>query len=240
MRLILRSFYRRSFVWMFVFSVALSALVSWLVWESGIPGMAENPLVHAQVAAFFICFGVLEWLVLKNTLSRLWIRHAGEAETPLPSKKQKKKAKTEDREESARPPADDPAIRKNHDQRLFVHLFSELQREGRFMDFLQEDLSLYEDGQIGAAVRSIHENCRKTVDRYLQSEPVMTQAEGETLTVDEGFDPQAVKLVGNVVGEPPFTGILRHRGWKLRRFSLPELSDTGNADIIAPAEVEVT
>ena len=107
------------------------------------------------------------------------------------------------------------------------------------MDFLQEDLSLYEDGQIGAAVRSIHENCRKTVDRYLSPEPVMKHAEGETVEIDAGFDQHAVKLVGNVVGQPPFSGILRHRGWQLRSISLPKLSEAENPNLIAPAEVEI-
>ena len=51
------------------------------------------------------------------------------------------------------------------------------------MDFLQEDLSRYEDDQIGAAVRSIHENCRKTVDRYLSPEPVMKASEGEPVEI---------------------------------------------------------
>ena len=105
--------------------------------------------------------------------------------------------------------------------------------------FLQEDLSLYEDSQIGAAVRSIHENCKKTMARYLSPEPVMQQAEGDTVEIAAGFDQNAVKLVGNVVGQPPFKGIVRHRGWQLRSASLPKLSEAGNPDIIAPAEVEI-
>ena len=120
-----------------------------------------------------------------------------------------------------------------------MHLFSVFQREGRLMDFLQEDLSPFEDGQIGAAARSIHENCKKTVDRYFSPEPVMKQAEGETVEIAAGFDQHAVKLVGNVVGQPPFTGVLRHRGWQLRAISLPKLSAAENPNIIAPAEVEI-
>jgi hypothetical protein len=77
----------------------------------------------------------------------------------------------------------DRKTRKNNEKRLFVHLFAVLQRKGRLMDFLQEDLSSYEDDQIGAAVRSIHENCRKTIDRYLSPEPVMNQSEGERVEI---------------------------------------------------------
>ena len=107
------------------------------------------------------------------------------------------------------------------------------------MDFLQEDLSLHEDSQIGAAVRGIHENCRKTVNRDLSPEPVMKYTEGETVEIAPGFDQHAVKLVGNVVGKPPFSGILRHRGWRLQSISLPKLSDAENPNIIAPAEIEI-
>ena len=128
---------------------------------------------------------------------------------------------------------------KNKEKRLFVHLFSVLQREGRLLDFLQEDLSHYDDGQIGAAVRHIHENCKKTIAHYLRPEPVMQQAEGQTVQIAADFDRHAVKLMGNVVGEPPFTGILRHRGWQLRSISLPKLSEMENPHFIAPAEVEI-
>ena len=67
----------------------------------------------------------------------------------------------------------------------------------------------------------------------------MEAPENEQVQIPEGFDPNAIKLVGNVVGEPPFTGILRHRGWRLETIQMPELSDTENPAIIAPAEVEV-
>ena len=40
-----------------------------------------------------------------------------------------------------------------------VQILAALQREGRLIDFLEEDLSAYEDAQIGAAVRNIHQGC---------------------------------------------------------------------------------
>lgn len=107
------------------------------------------------------------------------------------------------------------------------------------MDFFQEDLTLYKDEQIGAAVRQIHENCNKTITHYLSPEPVMKAAEGETVEISAGFDRHAIKLVGNVVGQPPFTGIIRHRGWQMRSIALPDLSDKENPNLIAPAEVEI-
>ncbi len=108
------------------------------------------------------------------------------------------------------------------DRRLYLHLLSVLQREGRLLDFFAEDLAPYEDAQIGAAVRNIHENCRRVIDRYVGLRPVMEQAEGQTVTVESGFDASALKLTGNVSGNPPFRGEVRHRGWRAAKVELPE------------------
>ncbi len=125
------------------------------------------------------------------------------------------------------------------DRRLFLHLFAMMQREGRLMDFLAEDLDKYEDSQIGSAVRAIHANCVQIVREYLDPRPIMTQAEGERVTVEVDFDPGAIKLTGKVVGQPPFSGIIRHKGWQVGKIKLPTLSGRQNAEIIAPAEVEL-
>ena len=130
--------------------------------------------------------------------------------------------------------------REQQDKRLFIHLLSMFQREGRLLDFLSENLDGYEDAQIGAAVRSIHENCNKVTLKYLSLLPVLDQAEGQTLTLQKGFDTAAVKLVGNVAGEPPFTGVIRHKGWKTGKLELPTLSASQDAALIAPAEVEIS
>ena len=124
-------------------------------------------------------------------------------------------------------------------QRLFLHLLSVLQREGRLVDFFSEDLNLYEDAQIGGAVRAIHENCKKVVNKSLSLEAVIDSSEGEEIQVEPGFDPDAIKLTGNVTGEPPFKGILRHKGWRTRKLELPALSGGQDARIISPAEVEI-
>jgi hypothetical protein len=126
------------------------------------------------------------------------------------------------------------------DRRLFLHLFSLMQREGRLMDFLNEDLDGYDDAQIGSAVRSIHAGCRQLVQEYLTPKPVMDQHEGAVVEVPVDFDPGLIKLTGNVVGEPPFNGILRHKGWRVGKLKLPTLTGRQNAEIIAPAEVEIT
>lgn len=124
-------------------------------------------------------------------------------------------------------------------RRLFLHLFAAMQRDGRLMDFLSEDLEQYDDAQIGAAVRNIHAGCRQVVQKYLNPEPVMTEEEGETVNLPADFDPALVTVTGKVTGSPPFSGILRHKGWQAAEIKLPELSGRQNARVIAPAEVEI-
>ncbi|MCF6248570.1 MAG: DUF2760 domain-containing protein [Desulfobacula sp.] len=133
----------------------------------------------------------------------------------------------------------DQKIGQDRKRRLFLHSLSVLQREGRLLDFFDEDLKLYDDEQIGAAVRSIHEDCKQAVKKYIDPKPVIENEEGEVVTVEAGFDIDSVKLVGNVSGEPPFEGVLKHRGWKAGKKEIPKLSDIQDAGIITPAEVEV-
>jgi hypothetical protein len=119
-----------------------------------------------------------------------------------------------------------------------VQLLALLQRDGRLVDFLMEDLTAYPDAQVGAAVRDVHSGCRESLGRYLTLAPVRAEEEGRPVTVAPGEDPARVKVVGNAAGSPPFTGVLRHRGWDVTRIGLPPLPSTGRT-IVAPAEVEV-
>ena len=104
-----------------------------------------------------------------------------------------------------------------------VQMLALLQRDGRLIDFLSEDVSPYPDSQLGAAVRTIHASCRQVLDRYLKLEPVISSEEDQPVTVPAGFDPATVKLLGNVVGQPPVKGLLRHRGWRVTEVRLPSL-----------------
>ena len=120
-----------------------------------------------------------------------------------------------------------------------VQLLTLFQRDGRLVDFLTEDVSPYPDSQLGAAVRSIHASCRQVLDRYLKLEPVLSSEEDQPVTVPVGFDPAAIKLVGNVTGDPPLRGLLRHRGWRVTEINLPSLPQGSGRAIVAPAEVEI-
>ena len=113
-----------------------------------------------------------------------------------------------------------------------------LQRDGRLIDFLMEDVAPYSDAQIGAAVRNVHAGCRDAVRRYLTLTPVLDTDEGARVTIDAGTNAARVKVIGNVAGQPPFQGVVRHRGWSLNGSELPSLPSTASS-VIAPAEVEV-
>lgn len=134
---------------------------------------------------------------------------------------------------------EDSEARKARDQRTFLYLLSAFQTEARLLDFFAEDLDLYEDDQIGAAVRPVHENGRKVLARYLDMAPVMEEEEGTRVTIPKGFEPSRTKLVGRVAGEPPFQGVLRHRGWRAKGIRMPVFSDAKGADILTPSEVEI-
>ena len=118
-----------------------------------------------------------------------------------------------------------------------LHLLALLQREGRLIDFCEEELAGFSDAQVGAAARTVHDGCRKAVREAFTLAPVRGETEGSTVTLPPGFDPHAVRLTGNVTGTPPFSGVLRHHGWKATQVRMPAAA--GDASLIAPAEVEL-
>ena len=129
----------------------------------------------------------------------------------------------------ARPPEYDRA----------VQILALLQREGRLIDFFAEDVTPYPDAQLGAAVRSVHQSCRQALERYIKLEPIISSEEDRPVTVQAGFDPASIKVIGNVTGKPPLTGMLRHRGWRATEVALPSLPEGPGRSVVAPAEVEI-
>ena len=121
-----------------------------------------------------------------------------------------------------------------------VQMLALLQRDGRLIDFLAENISAYPDAQLGAAVRTIHETCRQVLDHYVKLEPILNSEEDQPVTVHAGFDPAAIKLIGKVVGKPPVRGVLRHKGWRVKEVNLPPLLEGAGRMVIAPAEVELS
>lgn len=116
-----------------------------------------------------------------------------------------------------------------------------LQRDSRLIDFLMEDITGYLDDQVGAAVRSIHGDCRTSLTRHVTLVPVIDGVEGtyQKLDASKAPDPNRIKLIGNVPasGKVP-GGTLRHRGWMASSVNLPPLGKQ-DATVLAPAELEV-
>ena len=132
-----------------------------------------------------------------------------------------------------------PAVRATADVDAALQLLALLQREARFVDFLQEDIGAYSDADVGGAARLLHGGARKVLQDTFDLEPVRTEAEGSRLTLPAGFDAAAVRVTGNVVGQPPFTGTLQHKGWRAAAVRLPALTEGHDTRVIAPAEVEL-
>jgi hypothetical protein len=120
-----------------------------------------------------------------------------------------------------------------------IQLLALLQRDGRLVDFLFEDVAAYSDAQIGAAVREVQASCRRVIDRYLPVEPILADEEGRPTTLGAPVDPSTVKLVGNVGTRTSYRGTVRHRGWRVGRVALPPLAAPAARGVVTPAEVEI-
>ena len=120
-----------------------------------------------------------------------------------------------------------------------LQLLGLLQNEARFIDFVQENVASFTDAEIGAAARIVHEGCRKVLGQHFELEPVRKETENSRITLPKGFDPSAVRLTGNIVGQAPFTGTLVHRGWQVIQVRLPKIAQGHDTSIVAAAEVEL-
>ena len=131
-----------------------------------------------------------------------------------------------------------PAAKQERASDGALQLLALLQREGRFVDFVQQDVAAFPDADIGAAARVVHEGCRRALQAHARVVSVRNEAEGASLTLAEASPD--VKLVGNVAGSAPFRGVLRHRGWRVQVLSLPKRIGAQDPELIAPAELELS
>lgn len=119
-------------------------------------------------------------------------------------------------------------------------LLAALQREARLVDLVQQPLAQFSDEQIGATARGVLGDSAAVLARFFSLKPVLSESEGDQVSVPASYDPGRFKLSGNVSGNPPYSGKLAHAGWEATTVNLPTW--TGNkssANIIAPAEVEI-
>ena len=120
-----------------------------------------------------------------------------------------------------------------------LRLLTVLQRDGRLLDFFLEDISAYTDNDLGVGVRELHRKSQAALKEHLVLEPVMPQEEGESVQVPAGFDLSAIRLTGNVHGDPPFRGTVKHRGWRVKDYKLAAPPEGQDEFVVFPAEVEI-
>ena len=138
---------------------------------------------------------------------------------------------------AAQPPP--PAA--NQAEAEVVAFVSLLQEKGRLVDFLMEDVTPYDDKQVGAAARVVHQGCREVLNDSFRITPISQAEEGSRITVPAAYAADEYRLLGKISGDPPFTGTLLHKGWKTESVKLPRIlkSDEERLPSIAPAQVEL-
>jgi hypothetical protein len=195
-----------------------------------------NPGFFGRIGiAFGAFFGILGNAAFAGRVQHLRdAPHAPEATpaTPAPAAPQPPKP-------AAAPVQPAPSALKEASPVAALQLLALLQRDARFVDFVEEDIANYSDADIGAAARLVHDGCRAVLREHFTISPVRSESEGSRITLQEGFDAAAVRLTGNVVGQAPFSGSISHRGWKVEDTRLPKLAPSHDASIVAPAEVEL-
>ena len=196
--------------------------------------MTDQPSLSffARFWLAFVCFWRI-WIYPEFARAVLPVRVAHDAGQPLPGNKPAELP-------APKPSAPPPALPPEREHASALQLLSMLQREGRLVDFLQEDVAAFPDEDVGAAARIVHEGCRKVIRQYLALEPVLPQGEGDRVDVPVGFDAQRIRLTGNVAGQPPYTGALKHHGWATREVKFPTTSPALDPRVLAPAEVELS
>ena len=122
-----------------------------------------------------------------------------------------------------------------------VSFLATLQERGRLVDFLMEDITIYDDAQVGAAARVVHEGCKAALREQFEVRSVRDEDEGSIITVPAGYAADEYRLIGSIREAGPFSGTLVHRGWKTERVKLPRVLrvDPERLPTIAPAEVEL-
>src|SRR5215468_11139506 len=164
-------------------------------------------------------------IALGLLVANLFIR--GEGPTP------------ESRTEKAKPmPV--PAAR-NQAEAEIVSFLATFQERGRLIDFLMDDITTYDDVQVGAAARIVHQGCKAALQEHFEIRPLREEREGSSVTITAGYPADEYRLIGKISGPAPFSGTLVHHGWKADSVKLPRLVrvDPDRLPTIAPAEIEL-
>jgi len=172
--------------------------------------------------------------------AQLWRLRQGQPALPAGEGDQERGA-AELADEPAAAPLDEPLAEEpaEPDPASALVLLGLLQRHGRFVDFVEQDIADFDDSDVGAAARVVHEGCRKALRSNMKLEPIRLEQEESQVEVASGFDPSEIKLTGKVTGSTPYRGVLRHQGWRAGDLSLPRPLQGHDPAIVAPAEVEL-
>ena len=120
-----------------------------------------------------------------------------------------------------------------------VFLLSLFQKQGRLVDFLQQDITTFSNAEIGEAARVVHDGCAKILVDYFTMEAIRTEEEGVLVNVEADYNLSEITLTGNLRGSAPYRGELLHHGWKISDQHPPEQLDPKARFIVQPAEIEV-
>ena len=197
--------------------------------------LAGTVVLLSMILIVLLLVMVISLVRGKNKTTEQIIQQA----TPAPEPTVKVVEKIVEVEKLVHAPAPEPVILKESTPDAALQLLGLLQKEARFIDFIKEDIAAYSDADIGVAARVVHEGCNKALNEHFTLASIRSEQEGGKITLPQGFDASSVRLTGNIVGSPPFTGTLIHKGWQVTNIRLPKLTQGHNAKILAAAEVEL-
>ena len=129
----------------------------------------------------------------------------------------------------------------NRAEAEIVGFLAIFQERGRLVDFLMDDITTYDDAQVGAAARVVHQGCKAALEEHFSIRPIREESEGSSVTIPAGCAADEYRLIGKISGPGAFSGTLLHHGWKTDSVNLPRLvrTDPDRLPTIAPAEVEL-
>jgi hypothetical protein len=196
-----------------IFCIALLALNTWTLFTA-----ASRLHSYLSVASLVVALALLVAILVNHGEALEPKRAQAEAAKPIPV-----------------PPADKQA------EAEIVGFLATLQEKGRLIDFLMDDVTTFNDAQVGVAARVVHEGCKAVLMEHFRIRPVREESEGTSVTIAAGYPADEYRLIGKISGAAPFSGTLVHRGWKTEAVKLPRIVRVGanRLPTIAPAEVEL-
>ena len=106
-----------------------------------------------------------------------------------------------------------------------------------------DDITSYNNEQVGAAARVVHQGCSKVMGEFFTIAPLHEGPEGDVLELKPGYNPAEYRPAGKLAEGAQIRRKIVHRGWKATEVKLPRLAESAAASdkglVISPAEVEV-